>query len=348
MEKTILIKKIHKSCPVCNRIHEIEERKRIAKTVIKGKHVEYTERFYFCVNADEEEQEFETAKMTNENLLNARNAYREKMGLLTSDEIIAIRESYGLSQVDLAKLLGWGEATISRYESKAIQDEVYDMVLRLIQDNPFKTLEFLRKNNDKFSPSKQMEIKEHIMEKMNSYGKEFLARQSFEGEYVEFEEPSESNGYMILDVDKTEVVISYLAESVPDLYKTKLMRLLWYSDALAYQRTGKAMTGLVYRHENMGIFPIGHRSLMNLKNLNMKEEINQNRDVLLRIYPSEKVDNSILDQKAKMILDTVIDKFKDYQSSEMVDYLQEEKAYRETSEGDIIPFGLTKELRALG
>lgn len=47
------------------------------------------------------------------------------MGLLTSDEIVAIRESYGLSQVDLAKLLGWGEATISRYESKAIQDEAY-------------------------------------------------------------------------------------------------------------------------------------------------------------------------------------------------------------------------------
>ena len=41
------------------------------------------------------------------------------------DEIVAIRESYGLSQVDLAKLLGWGEATISRYESKAIQDEAY-------------------------------------------------------------------------------------------------------------------------------------------------------------------------------------------------------------------------------
>lgn len=74
--------------------------------------------------------------MTNENLLNARNAYRVKMGLLTSDEIVAIRESYGLSQVDLAKLLGWGEATISRYESKGIQDEAYDTMLRLVKDNP--------------------------------------------------------------------------------------------------------------------------------------------------------------------------------------------------------------------
>lgn len=84
----------------------------------------------------------------NKNLLNARNAYRKKKGLLTSDEIVAIRESYGLSQVDLAKLLGWGEATISRYESKAIQDEAYDMMLRLVKDDPLKAMELLKKNSN--------------------------------------------------------------------------------------------------------------------------------------------------------------------------------------------------------
>ena len=45
----------------------------------------YEERFYFCENADEEENEFETGRMTNENLLRARNAYRIKIGLFTSD-----------------------------------------------------------------------------------------------------------------------------------------------------------------------------------------------------------------------------------------------------------------------
>ena len=124
MENSILIRKVHMNCPLCDKMHEIEERKRTTSITIKGEEVFYEERFYFCANADEDENEFETAAMTNENLLNARNAYRVKMGLLTSTEIVALRESYGLSQVDLAKLLGWGEATISRYESKAIQDAV--------------------------------------------------------------------------------------------------------------------------------------------------------------------------------------------------------------------------------
>lgn len=186
MEANTLIRKVHMNCPLCDKIHEVEERKRITTTMIKGEEVAYEERFYFCANADKEENEFETGAMANQNLLNARNAYRIKLGLLTSDEIIAIRESYGLSQVDLAKLLGWGEATISRYESKAIQDEAYDTMLRLIKDNPLQALEFLKKNADKFPVMKRLEIRTKIVEKLDSYGKEFLTRQAFEGEYAVF------------------------------------------------------------------------------------------------------------------------------------------------------------------
>ena len=187
MANSTLIRKIHMSCPLCDRTHEIEERKRTTTIIIKGEEVTYEEWFYFCANSDDDENEFETGAMTNENLLNARNAYRVKMGLLTSDEIVAIRESYGLSQVDLAKLLGWGEATISRYESKAIQDEAYDTMLRLIKDIPLQALEFLKKNSEKFSMVKRLEIRAKIVEKLHSYGKEFLTRQTFEGEYTDNE-----------------------------------------------------------------------------------------------------------------------------------------------------------------
>ena len=346
MEATTLIRTIHMECPLCDKIHEIEERKRITTTIIKGEEVTYEERFYFCANADEEENEFETASMANENLLNARNAYRIKMGLLTSDEIVEIRENYGLSQVDLARLLGWGEATISRYESKAIQDDAYDTMLRLIKDDPLITLEFLKKNSDKFSTFKRMEIREKIIKTLDSRGKEFLTRQTFKGEYAGFDEPSDSNGYQLLDIDKIEVVISYLAEFMSNLYKVKLMKSLWYSDVLSYIRTGKAMTGLVYRHEAMGALPIGHYSLMNLENLNINEEMSYNYDsVLLHVYPSKNANYSILSDTEKEILDDVIEKFKNYKAAEIVNYMHEENAYKETANGAIIPFSLAKEIR---
>lgn len=345
MEASILIRKVHMNCPLCEKTHEVEERKRMTTITIKGKEVVYEERFYFCANANEDENEFENGAMTNENLLNARNAYRVKMGLLTSDEIVAIRESYGLSQVDLAKLLGWGEATISRYESKAIQDEAYDTMLRLIKDNPLQALEFLKKNYDKFPKMKQSEIRQKIVEKLDSYGKEFLTRQTFEGEYASFEEPSDSNGLTMLNIDKIETMISYMAENINNLFKVKLMKMLWYSDVLSFIENGCSMTGMVYRHEPMGALPIGHYSLMNLEKLNVREEMSYNYDTMLHIYPTDNMDYSILNDKEKSILDKVIVKFKDYKAKEIVDYMHNEKAYIETKPGEIIPFSLAKEIK---
>ena len=346
MEAATLIRRIHMSCPLCDKTHEIEERKRITTIILKGEEVTYEERFYFCANADEGENEFETGAMTNENLLNARNAYRVKMGLLTSDEIVAIRESYGLSQVDLAKLMGWGEATISRYESKAIQDEAYDIMLRLIKDNPLQALEFLKKNADKFSMMKRLEIRAKMVEKLDSYGKEFLTRQTFEGEYANFEEPSDSNGFTMLNIDKIEAMISYIAAKVSNLFKVKLMKMLWYSDALSFIENGYSMTGMVYRHEPMGALPVGHYSLMNLENLNVQEEMSYNYDTMLHIYPTANMDYSVLSDGEKAILDKVIIKFKDYKAKDIVDYMHDERAYSETKPGEIIPFSLAKEIRA--
>lgn len=347
MEANTLIRKIHMDCPLCDKTHEIEERKRNTTITIKGEEVAYEERFYFCSNADEDENEFESGTMANENLLNARNAYRVKKGLLTSDEIVAIRESYGLSQVDLAKLLGWGEATISRYETKAIQDEAYDTMLRLVKDNPLQALEFLKKNSEKFTPMKKFEIRSKIVEKLDSYGKEFLTRQAFEGEYANFEEPCDSNGFTVLDIDKIEVMISYIAEQVSNLFKVKLMKMLWYSDVVSFIKNGYAMTGMVYRHEPMGALPIGHYSLMNLENLNVQEEVSYNYDSMLHVYPSKNVDYGVLSEDEKDTLDKVIIKFKDFKAKDIVDYMHEERAYKETFSDEIIQFSLAKEIRSI-
>lgn len=83
--RAVIIRKVNMDCPICDKVHEVEERKRKTSITIKEEEVSYEERFYFCENADEEENEFETGKIINENLLRARNAYKVKMGFLTSD-----------------------------------------------------------------------------------------------------------------------------------------------------------------------------------------------------------------------------------------------------------------------
>ena len=57
--------------------------------------------------------------------------YRNLENLLLPEEIKAIRQKYNLSQASFAKLLGFGEKTITRYENGAIQDVCHDNLIRL-------------------------------------------------------------------------------------------------------------------------------------------------------------------------------------------------------------------------
>ena len=66
------------NCPLCDKTHEVEERKRLTTITLKGEKVTYEETYYYCANSGEGENEFETGSMTNKNLLNARNVYRTK------------------------------------------------------------------------------------------------------------------------------------------------------------------------------------------------------------------------------------------------------------------------------
>ena len=60
------------------------------------------------------------------------DALRSQLGLLTPERIRENRESLGLKQRDLAKLIGVGESTLSRWETGSqIQQKSLDKLLRL-------------------------------------------------------------------------------------------------------------------------------------------------------------------------------------------------------------------------
>ena len=70
--------------------------------------------------------------------------YRKKHGLLSADEIRALRERLDLTQADLARLLRLGANTVSRWESgRNVQTAAMDILLRLIRDLPG-SVEYLR------------------------------------------------------------------------------------------------------------------------------------------------------------------------------------------------------------
>ena len=163
--------------------------------------------------------------------------------------------------------------------------------------------------------------------------------------YRNYNTQSIDNGFTVVNIDKIEASISYFAEKLGSVFKVKLMKMLWYADAISFKERFVAITGLVYTHEPMGALPIGNKSLMNLENLIITREESDNFSQKFHIHPSSLfVDYSVLTQDEIDILNRVVKKFKDYTGAECADYMHKEKAYRDTKEDEIISFELTKEL----
>jgi putative zinc finger/helix-turn-helix YgiT family protein len=96
-----------------------------------------------CPKCHEVVLRFQDAKRLGEDAI---EIYRKKHGLLSADEIRALRERFGLTQVDLARLLRLGGNTISRWEAgRNVQTAAMDMLLRLLRDLPG-SIEYVRRH----------------------------------------------------------------------------------------------------------------------------------------------------------------------------------------------------------
>lgn len=344
MEKSYLIERIERDCPLCNKIHLIEKRKRKSVMLIKGEKVAYEEIYFFCpdsVGCDEDE--FVSAKLMNRNLQNARDAYRKSHGLLTSREIAEIRSLYGMSQADLAALLGLGEVTITRYESKSVQDETYDQLIRMVKDDPYYALKCLKKQKERFTPAKYEALNMAVRRRIGSIGFKRMTLKNIENYYAEYDTPCEFNGYRILDIDKLGATMAAFAQYFPDLYAVKLMKLLWYADALSYMKRGHAITGLVYRHTNYGALPLAHAEIVNLPQFDT-EEIEEDDGMKCLIRVKRGMDLNELTEDEIEIIHTVADEFRDITSGDMAACMRDEAAYKETEMHQVIPFSLCEKL----
>ena len=101
------------------------------------------------------------------NFIIVNDAYKKRHGLLTSEEIIAIRKNRGWTQEDLAKALSFGLKDIARYENGKIQTKPHDKLIRAIGDDvvfeTFKKYLELDQVQSKKSKQKQKQFKAQLV-----------------------------------------------------------------------------------------------------------------------------------------------------------------------------------------
>lgn len=319
-------------CLLCMEEHVPHEVEVVEPALFKGIKFTTTNKKLYCENVDEY---LITEEMMDENDIRMKDAYRKAVGLLTSKEIHDIRDKYDISQKDLSKILEWGELTITRYENHYVQDRAHNDILVEIQKNPVFLYDKLKLNKELLSISTYKKVMEKTKEILDESGNFYLVN-SILSEYEKYTS-RKYQGNVKLSLDKVVDTINYIASKVENLFSVKLMKLLWYTDFLHFKRYGNGITGLYYFRNSMGALPKEYDKIILLDGINSIDEfIDEN--FCKRFVSNSNYLVEHLSEDEIGCIDTVIQRFGKLSTTEIIEAMHEEDAYKYTQHKNPISY----------
>ena len=318
--------------------HEVDTVEVTETEIFKNEDVSFTATYEYCSNTDEY---LETEEMIKANSLSMKDAYRGKVGLLTSAEIVVLRGKYDVSQKDFSEILDWGRATITRYENHQVQDRAHDDVLRKIDYDPKWFLEMLKRAKERITDKAFIKSYHKASEQYKKKQNQYLM-DSIQAIYADIED-EELTGRAVLNLNKVVEMINYLASRVTNLHKVKLMKMLWYSDSLHYKREGRAISGLAYSALPMGAVPEGYEQIVLLDGVKY-DTVWYGENVGYRFKTSPGFEIRELTRSEVEALDDVIQQLGNLNTDEIVHKMHGEEAYKCTDSNCLIPFSFAERL----
>lgn len=292
---------------------------------------------------------YEADDLIDENLLTAQDAYRRKVGLLTSKEIVDIRKKYHLNQKDFANILGIGEIGIARYETKQVQTKAINALLLQARDNPLWLSKMLEENASSFQSDKTKEILAAIADCASSEKmiKENKIR-AIEFSYLSFQEPSINNGEKKLDLEAAVGIVSQICSRSKNITKTILAKTFFYCDFVSYRLHNHSITGFVYTHAPYGALPYDYEDILSLPAFSVKTKtsIDENGEEKFTYVVSTK-EKGHLSNEDKAIVDMVLDHISGIRTKEIVEMMHEEDAYKKTKPGQVISYSYANSIKGI-
>ena len=321
-------------CPICEKETELNRFSKTEELNIKGELITIERDLFRCSSCG---GEFDNPDPTYDPLELAYEEYRNRKGMIHPAQIVEFRKKYNLTQKDLNVLLGLGGITLSRYENGSLQDEAHDQLLHFIME-PLNLLHRLEEKPDLLSQKNRDLL-------ISSLKKEILLKSCF----PRFNENESSiyTGNKKLDLQKVINVIKFLAHN-SEVFKTKLLKELFYVDFKYFKEFKTSVTGLQYAHLPYGPVPNDFNLLIGTileadPTIHMEERIiaNYEGDV---VVSSEPYDPSCFTQAEVEVLRNIYSFFLGFSAKEIKEYSHKEKAYTSTLNSHLISYEFAKDL----
>jgi len=318
-------------CPHCESEQELEHIRRREIVVVRGEKIGVQASYWRCRACGEE---FEGPNNHDE-VADAYALYRKKKGLMQPAEIKRLREAYAVTQSELAKILGFGAVTLSRYETGMLQTAAQDRILQMLRD-PRALWSLLKQAGDTgdISPATLARIREKVKERMRDRPPLDPALQA-----VLDYGPSHFSGRRRFRLEKFRGAVLFFCQT--PRWKTTINKLLFYADFRCFRDYQHSITGARYAHAPFGPCPDKFESLFAW--LAERKEI-EVREVPIASYTGEEIcsvaqpEEGLFSSRELQILTEVRDHFGRMTAKALSDRSHEQQGYHDTQNGELISY----------
>jgi putative zinc finger/helix-turn-helix YgiT family protein len=210
--------------------------------------------YYKC---EDSEEQFTTTLMDEVNMNQVYNQYRDRFNIPFPDEIIRIRKKYGLSAAKMSEIFGFGINSYRQYEAGEMPSTANAKLIQMVDDPKFfidmvelcATIDYKKKA--KYTQKAQLLVEEKKRNIFNLNFKEYLLGNHLADIY---------SGYRNPNFEKFTEMVVYFSEKIQP-FKTKMNKLLFYSDFLMFKQSCFSISGVRYKAIDMGPVPNNFQSI---------------------------------------------------------------------------------------
>ena len=210
---------------------------------------------YHCYECEVTKERFTTSELDNLNTSQIYNQYREKHQFMFPQQITAMRERYGLTAARMALVLDFGPNQYTNYENGEMPSASNGKILRLASD-PMTFLSIVRDKKDELRVNEYEKLRRHLDTLIDAaQTPQRIGGLMMRTNALVAPDPDEYTGYVLPDSDKFAELVLFFFSHLDNLFKVKLLKLLFYCDFQHYRLTAHAITGQRYRAIQHGPVP---------------------------------------------------------------------------------------------
>lgn len=287
----------------------------------RGEQYEYEHIAWLCEDSGEQftDDESDTA-----GFVQVTNQYRAKYGIPYTDEIIAVRQRYGISAAKMSLILGIGINQYRLYEQGSVPNVSNGRMIRSIM-NPKVMLEMVESSKNELSVSEYEKIISKVQAIIAS--SETYKMEQYETRRIFTTLRGADNGYAQLSLSRLKNIMLYILNRCDEVWCTKMNKLLFYTDFMSYRERGMAMSGLSYRAIDFG--PVPERwDRVYSEFLEVRQELRQVGDFVGSVLiASAEPDYTLFTDAELKVLDSICTHFSKMSSREISRISHDEEAW---------------------